>query len=38
MGDNFGQSLKLAQATLAAAARAGDMPGILPKIAINGKS
>jgi glycosyltransferase involved in cell wall biosynthesis len=37
VGDNFGQSLKLAQATLAAAARAGGMSGILPKIAINGR-
>ena len=33
MGDNVGQSLKLAQATLAAAARSGGMP----KIAINGR-
>ncbi len=37
MGDNVGQSLKLAQATLAAAARSGGMSGILPKIAINGR-
>lgn len=33
MGDNFGQSLKLARATIAAAARTGGMP----KIAINGR-